>query len=390
LLALVLVSGCIYVDPINQRPSLDIEREGGSEVFRGDVVTMHAVANDPEEQLVFFQWRAYACTDATEDASGARPGCDAVPFYTEILEDAQLIVPPLRTDVIVPTEQVLVLLEGQDDYGATAKPVQRLVIPISNAPPDVRLQAASGRVCPLDPSGRCYTVNKSIDLFAKVGDADDWPTVPELDWTVYSPMNQPTWVLADPSMPVEQDPADTKHLVVGKIFTPKGIGDYEIRLTAMDTLERECVAQGRTDCTSGSDKVMVHVVEDGPPCLSQWAPLAATAPNAWPLTDPTLFQVTVVLDDLDSFPGSPTEPSQLAFHWSILPPGASARQALSTTGNAVALDPASYQPGDIVELRVEIEDRNNTPVNCVDASATCSVISNNTCIQRQTWRVEVR
>jgi hypothetical protein len=156
----------------------------------------------------------------------------------------------------------------------------------------------------------------------------------------------------------------------------------------MDALERECVAQGRPDCTSGSDKVTLHVVEDGPPCLSQWAPLVATAPNAWPLTDPTLFQVTVVLDELDAFPGAPT--SQLAFHWSILPPGASTRQALSTTGNAVALDPASYQPGDIVELRVEIEDRNDTPVSCAENLATCSVISNNTCIQRQTWRVEVR
>ena len=55
-----------------------------------------------------------------------------------------------------------------------------------------------------------------------------------------------------------------------------------------------------------------------------------------------------------------------------------------------SLDPASYQPGDIVELRVEIKDRKNTAITCADANPTCSTISDNACIQRQTWRVEVR
>jgi hypothetical protein len=82
------------------------------------------------------------------------------------------------------------------------------------------------------------------------------------------------------------------------------------------------------------------------------------------------------------------------FSWSILPPGASTRQPLAVTGNQVALDPASYSPGDIVELRVEIADRamilNNTAISCADNIPTCSVISDASCIQRQTWRVEVR
>ena len=159
-----LVAGCVYVDPINQRPSLDIEREGGDEVFRGDEVKLHGVANDPEEQLVFFQWRGYACRDATEDASGARPNCDAVPFYTEILQDARLVVPLSRVDVAEPVQQVLVLLEGQDDYGATAKPIQQLVIPISNRGPDLAMRK---------DSRYGYVVNTGMNIYAKIGDSDD-------------------------------------------------------------------------------------------------------------------------------------------------------------------------------------------------------------------------
>ena len=123
----------------------------------------------PEDQIVFFQWRAYACKDATEDASGDRPGCDAVPFYTEILADASPIVPLMRTDVAEPPEQMLVLLEGQDDYGATAKPVQRLVVGVSNRAPDLQMRkdARYG-----------YVEKTGINIYAKVGDADDWPTLP--------------------------------------------------------------------------------------------------------------------------------------------------------------------------------------------------------------------
>jgi hypothetical protein len=384
--ALGLASGCIYVDPINQRPSLDIERADGGEVFRGDEVHMRAVANDPEEQLVFFQWRAYACTDATEDASGARPGCDDVPFYTEILQDAKPVVPLMRADIDKPPEQMLVLLEGQDDYGATAKPIQRLVIPVSNRGPDLQMRK---------DSRYGYVVSTGINVYAKVGDSDDWPTLPTLEWKVFSPNNQPTYTLED-IVDLKQDPADPKHLQIGKTFTPDAVGDYEIQLTAMDAIEKACWDAGRDDCTKTVQSVMINVVPDHAPCLSQLSPLVAVAPNALPLTDPTLFQVNVVVDDLDPFPKVPTDSFMdvTKFQWSLSTDNWQSQQALTTTGNAVALDPASYSPGDIVQLRVEIKDRamikNATQISCASNVATCSVISDNSCIQRQTWRVEVR
>jgi hypothetical protein len=123
----------------------------------------------------------------------------------------------------------------------------------------------------------------------------------------------------------------------------------------------------------------------------QWAPIAAPSSTEWPMTDPTLFQVKVVKDTLDPYPTVPGDAVRgtTAFKWSIKQPGSSSRTLLGAIGNAVSLDPANYTPGDIVELRVEIADRNKTPVNCADDQLTCSVISTS-CIQRQTWRVVVQ
>src|SRR5678815_4578031 len=59
-IASVWLVGCFYVEPINQRPSIDI-RAPGTPIFRGDMVTIEAVADDPEDQLVLFTWRAYLC-----------------------------------------------------------------------------------------------------------------------------------------------------------------------------------------------------------------------------------------------------------------------------------------------------------------------------------------
>src|SRR5262249_30061475 len=162
----------------------------------------------------------------------------------------------------------------------------------------------------------------AMNIYAKVGDSDDGADSVTLEWKVFSPMNQPTFALGELDQPVPQDPLDPKHLQIGKKFTPMGTGDYEIQLTARDPLQQACADQGGTDCTSTVDSVMVTVVPDHAPCLKQLVPLVAVAPNALPVSDPTLFQVVVVQDDLDPFPGVPSDQvlKTPSFHWSILPP----------------------------------------------------------------------
>ena len=371
---LALASGCFYTDPINQRPSLAIRQDSGDQVYRGDVVDLEALVNDPAGHDVSIAWSAAMCAD-TPDASGNRSGCDPALFSSTDTEFS-FTVPSTRADH-TPVLNVYVTLQGTDSLGATAKPIQELVISISDQAPDLDLRK---------DSRYAYVVGTEIDLFAKVGDLDDGPAaVGAPTWQVSSPANQPAYTLDD--LAVTQDTSDPTHLQYGKAFTPMGIGDWELEVTATDPFELASNQPGTTEPLS------ITVVADHAPCLEEWSPIASVvATDTLPLTDPTLFEVLVVQDDLDPFPTVPGDPvlGETTFAWSILPPGATSRQALTgVSGNAVELDPTSYSPGDVVELRVEIQDRNHTPVNCPDTDLTCSTISDATCTQRLTWRVEV-
>lgn len=135
---------------------------------------------------------------------------------------------------------------------------------------------------------------------------------------------------------------------------------------------------------------MFTVVPPPPPCIAQWAPIVPPGGAALPVTAPTLFRVPVVIDDLDVYPAQPGL-GAARFEWLFKGPGAPAHAVVNgATASSFNFDPAGYTPGDIVEIRVQIYDRENTPVNCPATDATCSVVSQPTCIQRQTWRVEVR
>ena len=74
-------------------------------------------------------------------------------------------MPRKRADEDVEVEHPRVL-EGQDSYGATANPIQQLVIPVSNHAPTLELRK---------DSRYGYVVVAPINIYAKVGDADDSP-----------------------------------------------------------------------------------------------------------------------------------------------------------------------------------------------------------------------
>jgi hypothetical protein len=366
LLAIALgLSGCFYSEDINQRPSIDIIADG-KPVFRGDHVALRANPSDPEGQVVSFSWRAYACTDGVGGAD-----CDAVPFYTGELIDAAFDVPLVRVDNGLPDINVRVVLEAEDEYGATAKPSQELVIVALDRPPEVTLHRDGNFI---------VTPERSVIIYATVGDLDDGPVaIGTPVWTVFA---QPQVASDLTDVAVTQNPNDPAHRTYAKQFVPHGTGDFEIRVTSTDPLD-----------VSTMTSEFIHVEPPPPPCLAQVAPIVPPAGVALPITQPTLFAVSVVVDDLDVFPAQPGDPDLgvTRFQWSLQGPGGSVHTPVAgATANSFAVDPATFTPGDIVEVRVEIYDRENTPIPCPDGDATCSTISMQSCIQRQTWRVEVR
>jgi len=368
LLAGGLVSGCFYADPINQRPSITIVGEPTEAVHRADHIVLSARSEDPDGDYVSYQWRGYACTEALGVA-----GCDQFPFADGLLETFELDVPTRLGDDTTPVSLLRVVLEAKDELGATARPNEELLLPVVNRAPTLELDRSSRYA---------FVTATPIEIYAKVGDLDDGPAaVMPLLWETFGPPLADT-ANALTDLTIGQDPADPKHLQFGKVFRANVPGEWTIRVTANDPLDGETVAT-----------TMITIAADGPPCIAQVLPIVPTGGAALPITDPTLFRIPVVIDDLDVYPPRPDDDvlGTTRFAWSVKAPGQPSHVAISgAVGNSFAVDPASYTPGDIIEVRAEIFDRTNDPLLCLNSDPTCSVISLPTCIQRQTWRVEVR
>jgi hypothetical protein len=361
-LGVVAGPGCFYVDPINQRPAADIRPASSAPLFRGATVVLDAVVNDPEGKATTLAWRAYACADATSPAS-----CDAAPFFTATEPTVAITVPSQRADNS-PTQALRVVLAAKDDLGATTKPDQELALPVLDAAPILELRKASRYG---------FVVGAPVELYAAYHDPDDAPGAVTLGWQVFSPSGSASPALAPLAVLPDPDPSRGQ---AGRLLTPDHEGDWDVMVTATDALGVATVSH-----------LAVTVVPDQPPCIDAQSPIVPLAPAALPLVAPTRFEVLAVRDDLDPYPTVAGDAVRggAAFTWSVLPPGGGARQVLAgATGNAVELDPAAYTPGDALELRVEIADRNQLPVSCPDGAPTCAIASVG-CLQRQTWRVVI-
>ena len=161
---LLVVTGCFYTDPLNQRPSVGIVQLDSGPVYRGKTVHLTANKSDPDGGFVSLQWRAYACTDPTVDPDdGSHDGCDPAPFATEIQDNFSFMIPTFRDGTTTPTQAVLVLLEGKDDLQATAKPVQQLALNLTDAAPTITTSTQYRHA---------YVPYESVNLFAAIGDPD--------------------------------------------------------------------------------------------------------------------------------------------------------------------------------------------------------------------------
>lgn len=361
---LCALTGCFYVDPIVTRPQVQIEILDPGKIYRGGSVTLAANFTDAGAGLGTYDWKLYTCTEFGPTGAGS---CDDVAFYTATATRRNTVnfsVPVMNMSGTDKTQAIRVDLEARSDRGALAQAAGQRGFEVLDAPPTLMV----------DHSAITYTVGAPIDLFAKYSDPDD-----ELDAVAVTWEPTPAAPLEDLPVPA---PAGGATRTVGVRLVPGQPGAWTVKATARDPL-------GMAD----EKDISFTVDPDRPPCLAQWQPIVPPDGASLPVTAPTVFQVPLVDDDLDAYPAVSTAPQfgTTSFAWSILPPGAAQRQPLAgATANLIDFDPAAFTPGDIVELRVEIFDRQATPLPCDDAAATCSITSSRTCIQRQTWRVEVR
>jgi hypothetical protein len=342
--------GCFYLEDINHRPAIEIVRVTETAIERGAMVELRAIVSDPDEQDVDVSWRAHACAETIE-------ACDEVP-YAESSERALAVLAPLRTTVGLPVQHLRITLTAVDARGARALPEQSLELDVVNAVP---------RLTGPQPVSDRAAVGMPLQLRVRRTDSDDAAASVQLAWKVFGPAGTSHPPLRQ--LPSADPEIDNQELI------PDVTGAWLIEVTARDPAGGTATAQ----------RALV-VTGDLPPCLAALSP-----PSTTPLLLDQLrrLSVLVVEDDLDPFPVLPGGGAR--FTWSLLAPSrAAGRQPLAgATGAFVDLDPAAFVPGEILELRVEVADRVPRSLPCADGDAQCS-IQQSSCMQRQTWRLEVR
>lgn len=346
--ALVLAAtsaSCLYLDSVNQRPAAVIVRSTLTPLMRGGTALLEARVTDPDGGAVILSWKAYAC-------GATLVACQSVGTGTESSFEVPIPVnvegPPMQR-----VEHLRVTLEVRDARGAEARPVPEVVLDIGDEPAQI------SELTILGPR----QVGGTLTACVRRGDPDDPPDSVEVAWRVTDAAGRDV-ALRDAAAPsIDQ---------VCKVFDATAAGSWTVATwpVAAPTFRL-------------SETLVVDV--DRPPCLCVLTP----APGAALFEQSRRFTVQRVEDALDPFPAAATGATRFA--WSVLAPSrGGARQPLvGATGNYVDLDPATFAIGEVVQLRVEIQDRTQVTPRCPDADATCAATSPG-CLQRQTWLLEVR
>lgn len=346
----VFLAGCFYLEDINQRPAIEIKRVTETAIERGGTVELLALVNDPDSPVLSLKWSAFACAATTEQ-------CDEAPLAeSSALSFAPSV--PVRTAGGEPVQHLRITLDAEDERGARARLPQRLDLDIGNAAPVITA---------VQPVGNATLVGVPLELRARRVDPDDPTASLVTTWKVYGPPG----TAHPPLRPLPSSDPD----VVAQELTPDVTGPWTIEVTVTDPVGATVTAQ----------RALV-ITGDLPPCLSVISPLAAIPLL---LDQPRSFSALVVTDELDPFPALPGGAAR--FSWSLLAPSRGlGRQLLAgANGNSVALDPATFPPGEHLELRVEVADRITRTLPCAADDPSCS-IEGSACTQRQTWRLEVR
>jgi hypothetical protein len=361
-------AGCFYTDTINREPRASVQVITPGPHYRGSPVTLSASkSDDPDNDIENVLWRARACNAAHTD-------CD--PSFDErtigsVLVAYDVTVPATRLDG-TPVESILVEATVRDKRDAWHNDTVFVDVTNRQPMPELQLQGFAA------PKGG-FPLGTAVRVVAKSPDPDGDQTT--YTWRYYPASgSQPEnvgWVRVE----------DDAYELTGDVT-----GEWMVEVEATDVLGASATA-----------RASVFFQPDGPPCI------AATDPPA--LADagyivergaaPRRFAVLAVADDLDVYPpppdqtadGSPSPQGTARFRWSIATPYTD--DALRPIrGHALAgytIDPGAYAPGDTLRLRVEIEDRNAFEVSCGQEQPTCSIaVGDSTCLQRVTWRIDIR
>jgi hypothetical protein len=361
-------SGCFYTETINERPTPGIRVVGNAgPYFVGDVVTFDATKSiDDAPNELQTTWQAYGCVD------------DRVPRCIALGSELQgKLTTPFQV-TLESHDSVEVQLRVTDAHGASRLQPDLFSIVVGNLPPSFGVQSTGHHD---GGPGGPFVLSRAINLLAspslESGAFDPDGDEVTLDWQLLPPPG---------SQSAERifEPEGTD----GYRLVPDVDGQWEVVVTAAD---------GYGGVVEETETFFVGA--DGPPCLQGTDPFAVD--DAYYLVDSAdgarRFSVLSVSDALDPFPASLDEDPVLgeaSFRWFLKSPGDADFVELSGFLEADYLvNPDAYNPGETLELRVEVSDRVEGAARdlvCGPEVWTCALETGSGCNQRITWGVDIR
>lgn len=361
LVSLVALAGCIYPGELNERPRARITKlTEGPYHYPDDAIMFVAHESTDGDGDVTCNWSSFSCPTpesceplVDQSASGLDP------------DNAFILRLPRAAH-----DPILVQLTVIDQGGAQTE--DRMLIEVANRAPVLEVDPQQGAQLP--GSDDLFVVGLPIHVVARAEDPDGDDVTLSFD-------------LAE--RPDESNPNDVTFESLDALTTelvPDVAGTWRVVVTAADGFDEGTTTVERD----------VLVGEDGAPCVAITSP-AASGEGAYVLRledGPRAFGVLVVDDELDPYPrpaGDYPLLGETDFAWQMASPatGDELVPVSGAAGAALTIDPADHEPGDIVTLRVEIADRIDRALPCDDADPVCSIDASE-CLQRVTWKVEIR
>ena len=355
----LLLAGCFYTGSLNERPRAEIEKvTPGPYHYPGDTVAFVARKSFDSEDAAGLTatWSAYTCSSDTSCA----PIGDSMVMG---LDDQYVVTIPSH-------DPIRIQLVVRDSHNAESRDIETLEV--GNRPPVITVQVRQGGQSP--GLSESYVVGLALEVAVKVDDPDKDPTTHS--WALLRPRESTpenvTWRQLD-------DDGNVYQLI------PDVAGVWRVDITATD------------DLPEGTEvhQEQILVDEDQPPCIGITSP-ALPGDGRFVLRredGARSFAVLHVADDLDPWPRPASDSTDIGtarFAWAIAGPqtGGDLEPIAGATGADVVIDPASYAPGDLLSLRVDVSDRVERTATCTADDPTCSTADG--CYQRLTWEVEIR
>ena len=368
--------GCLFTDPINMTPQVNINPPGT--VWRGQPVSLTATASDANGDDVTLEWAHYGSVCGTDPVPSST--CKPCPDNSDYLDEtnwppAFVRTPTARYDVDGADTDTpfCVWVFAMDSHGAV-RPARPLLVKPENHLPVADIQVTR-------PSGAraSYPLFAEIQLSASQSSDQDSSDQLTFKWKVSAPLGSQVMMLTD-CVASASDPVHATQCFTPDVDTSSG--SYAIQLTV-------------TDGRGGSSTVTrdIIVAPDRFPCLVSTMP-ALAAPVLYAASDtPLQFTVNGVADDGDPFPADPLQPANmLTFRWSEWRTADSLSYVSDMTYREHTIPASSYTLGDEVKVRLEIRDRNVDAIEALLRGCGDSDVCGQPegCYQRFTWTIHYR